>query len=160
MQRDCALELKGLRSSSGAAPVHFDSLAAKIRPQYGGRLPQQGTLKRFLASRLVNHGVYIVLALQHTGNKKSANISWGHGASLHVAMNFCPLRCHGPAAVHNLLKLEEVKHCYDECIGGISMGAPLVSAPDSDACSQSRSAGDIGRRGFAQGSSTGRGWRA
>jgi hypothetical protein len=71
MRRDCAMALKGLRSSSGAAlSVHFDACAAKIRTQYGGARRPGGILKRFLASCFVNHGSYVVLALQHSENEK------------------------------------------------------------------------------------------
>jgi hypothetical protein len=71
-----------------------------------------------------------------------------------VAMSFWRLLCRCAAAAHDLLKLEEAKHCYDECIGGISRGAPLVSAPDSDAALKAGAPGtsaDASPRGVAQG---------
>src|SRR5713101_8563200 len=116
--RQCALAMR--------LAVHLDAGAAKIRPHYGPRAPRRGTRKRFLASYFVKHGRSIVLALQHSGNSKNIAISGCYSRLLDVTMNFWRLLCRCPAAVHDLLKLEEVKHCYDECIGGISRGAPLV----------------------------------
>src|SRR2546429_3341120 len=73
---------------------------------------------------------------------------------------FWSVRRHGRAAVHDLLKLEGVKHCYDERIGGISREAPLVSAPDSDAALEARAPRHLADAGARRVAPRGRGWRA
>jgi hypothetical protein len=96
-------------------------------------------------------GRYLLPALQHFANAKTPAISGCYIRLLDVAMNFWLLLRHYPAAVHDLLKLEEVKHCYDECIGGISRGAPLVSAPDSDAALKAGAPGTLADAGVRAG---------
>jgi hypothetical protein len=159
MHRDCAMALKGLRSSSGAAlSVHFDACAAKIRPQCRGARHPGGSSS---ASPL-----HVLSIMDHTSflhcsipkMRKNASISCSYGQSSHAALNFWPLGYHSAAAVHDLLKREEVKHRYDECIGGVSREAPLVSAPDSEAARTAGPPGtlaDAGSRRVVQGGAAG-----
>lgn len=159
MRRDCAMELKGLRSSSGVAlSVHFDACAAKIRPQYGGTRRHGGSSSASSLHVLSIMDRTSFLQCSILKMRKNVNISCSYGQSLHAAMNFGPVGYHSAAALHDLLKREEVKHCYDECIGGISREAPLVSAPDSEAALTAGPPGtlaDAGSRRVVQGGAAG-----
>jgi hypothetical protein len=59
--------------------------------------------------------------------QNSLYFSKGYTCHLHATTNLERT----PEALHGLLKVNEVNRWYDERIGGIPRGAPLVSAPDS-----------------------------